>query len=164
MWSWDIQAEKWRRERLAGNPPCPRTEIACTYNETLDKVFVFSGYNPCLPTFFIAKRQRFNYSYFADTFMYQPPNPESPPHSAPLASPALQDRDRQAPKWKEVLTRGFPTYRCQAELLSDPVTGKTFLIGGFTNTDGVPSRTDFFSRSFSDVWQLRVEEPGGFFL
>jgi hypothetical protein len=31
MWSWDLKSEKWRRERLAGNPPCPRTEMACTY-------------------------------------------------------------------------------------------------------------------------------------
>jgi hypothetical protein len=31
MWSWDITTEKWRRERLAGNPPCPRTEMACSY-------------------------------------------------------------------------------------------------------------------------------------
>ena len=31
MWSWDIKVEKWIRERLAGNPPCPRAEMACTY-------------------------------------------------------------------------------------------------------------------------------------
>jgi hypothetical protein len=31
MWSWDLNSEKWRRERLSGNPPCPRTEMACTY-------------------------------------------------------------------------------------------------------------------------------------
>jgi len=34
MWSWDIKTEKWRRlrrERFAGNPPCHRTEMACTY-------------------------------------------------------------------------------------------------------------------------------------
>jgi hypothetical protein len=30
MWSWDLDAQSWRRERLAGNPPCPRTEMGCT--------------------------------------------------------------------------------------------------------------------------------------
>jgi len=31
MWSWNIKEERWVRERLAGNPPCPRGEMACTY-------------------------------------------------------------------------------------------------------------------------------------
>ena len=31
MWSWDIEGEKWRRERVAGNPPSSRAEMACTY-------------------------------------------------------------------------------------------------------------------------------------
>lgn len=31
FWSWDIKARKWRRERMVGNTPCPRTEMACTY-------------------------------------------------------------------------------------------------------------------------------------
>lgn len=30
-WSWGIQERKWRRERLVGNTPCPRTEMACTF-------------------------------------------------------------------------------------------------------------------------------------
>ncbi|KAI0935070.1 hypothetical protein AcV7_003977 [Taiwanofungus camphoratus] len=30
-WSWGISERKWRRERLVGNPPCPRTEMACTF-------------------------------------------------------------------------------------------------------------------------------------
>jgi hypothetical protein len=33
FWSWDIKTDKWRMERLAGNPPCPRSEAACTYVE-----------------------------------------------------------------------------------------------------------------------------------
>ncbi|KAF8075717.1 hypothetical protein FPV67DRAFT_1572662 [Lyophyllum atratum] len=162
MWSWDIKEEKWRRERLAGNPPCPRTEMGCTYNEKLDKVIVFGGYNPGLPTTFVSKRQQFEFSYFADTFLYSPPDPASPPSEKPLTSPAVTDAAGQ-PKWKQVLTRGFPTYRCQAHLLSDPATGKTYLFGGFTNTDFVPSRGDYISRSFGDVWQLLIDEPGGYF-
>lgn len=31
FWSWDIRTERWRMERLSGNPPCPRSEAACTY-------------------------------------------------------------------------------------------------------------------------------------
>ncbi|KAG6907486.1 hypothetical protein DXG01_008776 [Tephrocybe rancida] len=162
MWSWDIKQEKWRRERFAGNPPCPRTELACTYNEKLDKVVVFGGYHPALPTFITSTRKMFNYSYFADTFVYSPPDPESPPSLKPLTSATVADSAQQ-PKWKQVLTRGFPTYRCQARLMADPATGKTYLFGGFTNSDYVPSRRDFITRSFGDVWQLKMDEPGGYF-
>ena len=31
MWSWDIEGEKWRRERAAGNSPSSRAEMACAY-------------------------------------------------------------------------------------------------------------------------------------
>jgi hypothetical protein len=31
MWSWSIGEERWRRERMSGNPPCARTEMACAY-------------------------------------------------------------------------------------------------------------------------------------
>lgn len=31
MWSWGIQDEKWRKERMTGNPPAPRSEVASTY-------------------------------------------------------------------------------------------------------------------------------------
>ena len=29
--SWDIEGEKWRRERIAENPPPSRAEVACAY-------------------------------------------------------------------------------------------------------------------------------------
>ncbi|KAG6906801.1 hypothetical protein DXG01_012049 [Tephrocybe rancida] len=162
FWSWDIKQEKWRRERFAGNPPCPRTELACTYNEKLDKVVVFGGYHPGIPTYIPSKNQGFDYSYFADTFVYMPPDPARPPPITPLTSPTVTDAAQQS-KWKQVLTRGFPTYRCQARLMADPATGKTYLFGGFTNTDYVPSRGDYISRTFGDVWQLKMDEPGGYF-
>ncbi|KAH0586659.1 hypothetical protein H2248_007875 [Termitomyces sp. 'cryptogamus'] len=162
MWSWDIKKEKWRRERFPGNPPCPRTEFGCTYNEKLNKVIVFGGYNPSLPTTVLSKSQSFNYSYFADTFTYTPPDPDAPPRTTPLSSPNVTDSAEHA-KWRQVLTRGFPTYRCQAQLMADDRTGKTYLFGGFTNTDFVPSRGDYISRTFGDVWQLKLDEPGGFF-
>lgn len=31
FWSWGIKEQKWRREIISGNPPCPRAETACTY-------------------------------------------------------------------------------------------------------------------------------------
>lgn len=30
-WTWDIKREKWRREKLHGNIPSPRSEMGCTY-------------------------------------------------------------------------------------------------------------------------------------
>lgn len=93
--------------------------------------------------------------------MFSPPDPASPTVAAPSTGPS--QKDVKAPKWKQVLTRGFPTYRCQAQLVSDPATGKTYLFGGYTNSEFVPTRKAYISRSFGDVWQLRVDEPGGYF-
>ena len=31
FWSWDLEGRKWRRERMSGNPPALRTEMACTF-------------------------------------------------------------------------------------------------------------------------------------
>lgn len=31
FWSWDIEDEKWTRERLYGNPPSARSEMGCSY-------------------------------------------------------------------------------------------------------------------------------------
>lgn len=94
--------------------------------------------------------------------MYIPPDPASLPVATPLTSPTTLAGTGE-PKWKQILTRGFPTYRCQAQLTSDPDTGKTYLFGGFTNHDFVPGRKDYNTKSFGDVWQLRIDEPGGCF-
>jgi hypothetical protein len=37
------------------------------------------------------------------------------------------------------------------------------LVGGYTNMDYLPSKKKFVTRSFDDLWQLCVDEPGGFF-
>ncbi|KAJ7110897.1 hypothetical protein C8R44DRAFT_742672 [Mycena epipterygia] len=157
MWSWGIAEGRWRRERMSGNPPCARTEMACAYNDKLQKTVIFGGYQPTLPTFVTEQRMQFDYSYFADTFIYDmaPPAPTDP---APQEQCTLL-----APKWKHVLTHGFPTYRCQAQLACDPETGRTYLFGGWTNTQFVPTRTKLLSRSFGDLWELRLDEPGGHF-
>lgn len=117
---------------------------------------MFGGYAPSLPTLFLAKNAQFHFSYFADTFIYETP-------SAPAASDVPNEPTLAAPRWKQVLTPGFPTYRCQAQLNCDPETGRTYLFGGFTNSEYVPCRKDLISRSFGDLWELRIDEPGGHF-
>lgn len=111
-------------------------------------MFVFGGYNPAL--FTRTKYKDFPFTYYGDTFMYCPS--ERMPSGVPTV-----------PKWKQVLTRGFPTYRAQSQLHTDPATGKMYLFGGYVNTDAVPSRKDYISRTFGDVWELRVDLPGGHF-
>ncbi|KAJ7098521.1 hypothetical protein B0H15DRAFT_580440 [Mycena belliarum] len=143
FWSWGIKEECWRRERMAGNPPCARTELSYTYNEKLGKAIVFGGYHPTLPTTVLAKgtETQYSFSYFADTF--------------------ICDMGGAVPQWQQVLTPGFPTYRCQAQLLCDSATGRTYMFGGWTNAQYIPTRTKLLTRSFGDVWELRVDLPGG---
>src|ERR1700678_1124586 len=31
FWSWNIDSNKWTREEMVGNTPCPRSETACVY-------------------------------------------------------------------------------------------------------------------------------------
>ncbi|KAJ7460306.1 hypothetical protein FB451DRAFT_1141381 [Mycena latifolia] len=152
LWSWDIQAEKWTRERLRGNVPSPRAEMACTYNPVLDKLIFFGGYSPSVPTWLDDLHHIVNYSYYADTFIADPNSRESS-----AAAPMM---------WKQVLTRGFPPYRAEATLVTDTKTGKVFLFGGYKNNVYVPSRNTTptsSSRSFTDLWQLRLDLHGGFF-
>ncbi|KAJ6472022.1 hypothetical protein C8R45DRAFT_1013780 [Mycena sanguinolenta] len=159
FWSWSVEKEVWRRERLAGNPPCGRTEAACVYNEKLRKTIVFGGYHPSLTTLILTpgREVMFHYSYFADTFIYDmAPSPAVDADSASV--PTLS-----APKWKQVLTPGFPTYRCQAHLQCDPVTGRTYMFGGWTNCQFIPTRSKLMSRSFGDLWELRLDVDGGHF-
>lgn len=102
---------------------------------------MFGGYAPTYPTMYLDSGKMFNYSYYADTFIWSP----------------------SSCKWKQVLTHGFPTYRAQAQLVSDPETGKVFLFGEYTATDYIRSRKGTVSRSFGDLWQLCINEPGGYF-
>ncbi|CAA7263578.1 unnamed protein product [Cyclocybe aegerita] len=70
LWSWDIREERWTREKIIGNAPSPRTEMAAVYNPVLDKVFTFGGYSPVVPTVHVDNNNEwFGYSYYADTFV-----------------------------------------------------------------------------------------------
>ncbi|KAH9836148.1 uncharacterized protein C8Q71DRAFT_760870 [Rhodofomes roseus] len=147
FWSWNIEERKWRREKMVGNVPCPRTEMASTYSPALNSAIVYGGYSPETPTLFADSDLRFRFTYYADTFVLD--------HSS--ASPA--------PRWRHVVHQGFPTYRAQSTLLADPDTGRVYLFGGYTNTDQVPSGNhgQLWTRSFGDLWQLRLDVPGGHF-
>ncbi|TEB27444.1 hypothetical protein FA13DRAFT_1736574 [Coprinellus micaceus] len=164
FWSWSISEGKWRRERISGNPPITRTEMGYTFNEKLNKVVVFGGYTPGIPTMFPTQSKQCEYIYYADTFIYDYPQPgeesSKPPYTSADPERCTTPSSTSYPKWKQVLTKGFPTYRCHSQLNSDPDTGKVYLFGGYTNTDFVPSRNSFKSRPFGDVWQLRMDVPG----
>ncbi|KAJ6493288.1 hypothetical protein C8R45DRAFT_1073229 [Mycena sanguinolenta] len=140
--------EVWIQERLAGNPPCTRTEMACGY-----QTIVFGGYCPNLQAFLQQENGQeglFPYSYVADTFIYD---------LTPSPSPSLFTPTRTAPKWKQVLTLGFPTYRCQAHLACDHDTGRTYMFSGWTNSQYIPIRSKLVAKTFGDLWELRLDEP-----
>ncbi|KAJ7740097.1 hypothetical protein B0H16DRAFT_1676390 [Mycena metata] len=147
LWGWDIAARVWKQQRLVGNIPSPRTEFASVYNSVLDKVITFGGYAPsALSNLAPNAEYVYRFSYYADTFMLG------------------TDTGETKASWKHVLTRGFPTYRAQPCLAVDPGTGRTFLFGGYVSAEYVPARTaDISGRSFSDVWELRLDIPGGHF-
>lgn len=133
---------------MRGNLPSPRSEMAATYVPKLDKAVVFGGYSPSVPSSFPEQQEYcFGFTYYADTFILD--------YSS--TTPTRQ------PKWKQVLTRGFPTYRAQARFFSDPETGKIFLFAGYTNSQFVPQKKSMISRSYGDLWQLRLDMPGGYF-
>ncbi|KAI0353841.1 hypothetical protein OH77DRAFT_1406141 [Trametes cingulata] len=143
-WSWDIAQGKWQRERVVGNYPCPRAEMSVSYNQTTKQTIMFGGYSPALPYYVEGSQTCFGFNYFSDTFVLD--------HSVP-----------GTPRWKQVITGSFPTYRAQGQLITDPATGRTYLFGGYTNTDWVPTGKADLTKSYGDVWQLRVDVPGGLF-
>lgn len=71
---------------------------------------MFGGYNASVPTIH-APGAFFNFSYYADTFILDP-----------------EPEDGSAPYWRQVITRGWPTYRAQAKLFTDPETYASFLL------------------------------------
>ncbi|KAF8804270.1 hypothetical protein BYT27DRAFT_7069042, partial [Phlegmacium glaucopus] len=150
FWSWDIESKKWTRERMVGNTPCPRSEAAC--NPVLDQTITWGGYNPQLPTDYLEQRSKLSPTYYADTFIYG---------GTPITSTGPSSSSSR--KWRQVLTKGFPTYRSQSHLIVDPQSGKTYLFGGMITNEFVPFRKVAISRGFGDLWELRIDLPGGHF-
>ncbi|KIY65428.1 hypothetical protein CYLTODRAFT_400420 [Cylindrobasidium torrendii FP15055 ss-10] len=148
LWSWNVSEKVWRRERVVGNRPSRRTEMSYVYNPVLDKFFIFGGYSPTVPTTNFSRRNTmFTFSYYADTFM-------------------LDSDDPSKSSFKHVITRGFPSYRALGQLVVDDQTGKTYLWGGYTNTQFVPQHKSSninTTRNFTDLWELRVDVEGGGF-
>ncbi|KIJ56983.1 hypothetical protein M422DRAFT_218829 [Sphaerobolus stellatus SS14] len=141
LWSWHLDEKKWTRERIHGNPPGARTEMGWDYNPKLKRLIAFGGFSSNAPLQRSTRLKNIDnvYSYFADTYIFDP----------------------AAFSWKHVLTRGFPTYRALGEMFCDPETGKIFLFGGYTDNEIVPSRIGVTS-AFNDIWQLRLDMEGGF--
>lgn len=106
LWSWSLDEKKWRRERVQGNLPSPRTEIAGSFNSTIGKIIIYGGY--CGSTTTVSYGQVLQFAYYGDTFMFDP----------------------ETGRFKQILTRGFPSYRAQSKMLVDGSTGKTYLWGG----------------------------------
>ena len=111
---------------------------ALLQNRKLDLLVTFGGYNPTVPTADMGKNQTFAYSYYADTFAMC----------------------NETHKWRHILSPGFPTYRSHAGLVSDESTGRTYLLGGFVNTNYIPSRSKFLSKSLGDMWELCLDVHG----
>lgn len=138
IWAFCIATRTWTREKTRGNYPCPRTEFSCAYNPRMDRTVVFGGYCGTTNTYFPERGVNFTFAYYADTYLWNP-------------------ADR---KWTQVLTRGFPTYRAQARMVVDKESGRSFLFGGYTNSDFVPS-DHVVSRAFNDLWELKIDFEDG---
>jgi N-acetylneuraminic acid mutarotase len=92
LWSYSFVTQEWEQERMFGNIPCPRTEHSTTFSTQLGRGVVFGGYSPLSPLLGPledTKQIRFDFSYYADTFIWDP----------------------KTNNWSQVLTRSFPTYR-----------------------------------------------------
>ncbi|KAJ7834346.1 hypothetical protein B0H14DRAFT_3871395 [Mycena olivaceomarginata] len=152
FWSWSVKEE----------------------NEKLQKTIIFGGYCPNLQSYVRlpgGQEGEFPYSYVADTFLFDMVPRYTAATAALNATPNANlnaakfefEPTRTAPKWKQVLTPGFPTYRCQAHLACDSTTGRTYMFGGWTNSQYIPTRSKLMAKTFGDVWELRVDVPGGHF-
>lgn len=133
-----------------------------TQNPHLNKVFLFGGYSAAFTTQAPAKGRSFNYAYFGDTFMLDIDESDNiiVPDVDDSAPPPSATSIKHA-KWRQVLTPGFPTYRCHGQLITDHQTGKIYMMGGFTNDDWMSTQDEFKTTSFADLWQLKINLPGG---
>ncbi|THH27827.1 hypothetical protein EUX98_g6367 [Antrodiella citrinella] len=129
LWSYSVDTQGWKRERLRGNFPSPRAEHCTVYHPILKRTIVYGGYNADLNS-----ANTFGFAFFSDAFVHDP----------------------GSGIWKQVITRGFPTYRAQCALVVDPDTGVTYLYGGWTNSEYYPSKV-VLNRTFDDLWQLKLD-------
>ncbi|KZW03705.1 hypothetical protein EXIGLDRAFT_634947 [Exidia glandulosa HHB12029] len=145
IWSFHVDNGQWTREKLRGNHPSWRTEMACTWSPALERAIVYGGYNSSAVTLDDSRDygasdlpSMFRYSYFGDTLLFDP----------------------TTRIWKHVLVKGFPSYRALSSLVCDPDDGKVYIFGGYTNCEYVPANRGII-RVYSDLWQLKIDMPGG---
>ncbi|EJD48582.1 hypothetical protein AURDEDRAFT_136196 [Auricularia subglabra TFB-10046 SS5] len=145
FWSFAVDSRTWTRERLRGNFASPRAEMADVYSPALGRAVVYGGYHGSLMTLdnspsgnLIGKNALFRYSYFGDTLLFDP----------------------ATRMWQLVLVKGFPSYRAGSTLVCDPDGGNIYLFGGYTSSEFSP-RKSRETRTYSDLWQLKIDMPGG---
>ena len=109
MWSYSFDERVWRRERLRGNFPSPRANMASVYDAKLQHVIIFGGINLRIPTV-DARHSKFLHcqATLADTFVL----------------------DLRTRVWRHVITANFPHHRFDARAFVDESTGKIYLYGG----------------------------------
>ena len=112
FWSFSILEKKWTRQRIRGNFPPPRFYTSAVYHRGLKSVLMHGGlgstccvvHNP-QPA---REEEQFKYTLYGDVYIM----------------------DTATNMWRQVVTRGFPTWRSQGHLLVDNDTGKIYLFGG----------------------------------
>ncbi|KAF8235238.1 hypothetical protein L208DRAFT_770661 [Tricholoma matsutake] len=120
-----------------------RSHMDCVQNDKLDRVIVFGGYNPCLPTFIVTKRSTTQVLVCYD--MYMPLDPTSLPVSTLLTNPKPEDR------------------RAQVEPNNDERFPNVQVVAGSAHMESRCWENLWFTKeSFGDVhvWQLRIDESG----
>ena len=123
-------------------PTSQRLILFVPQNPKINSTIMYGGYSPSLP-FYPGGDEVYDYQYLSDT--------------------SLLDHSSPTPRWRQILTPSFPTYRAQCQIVADPATGKMYLFGGYTNTTWCPAGKYDISRSYGDIWELVVDVPGGNF-
>lgn len=106
MWSYSIADRTWTREKLLGNPPSHRSLPAATFNPVWNHAVLFGGCFFPLPFVDDETGKELRDASFADTFVWS----------------------GESGRWKQVVTRSFPTYRAGGTMVVDRDTGRTFIL------------------------------------
>ena len=139
VWSWHCTKKVWKKERIVGNRPSPRARASGAFNRIIRRTVLFGGYSTRFPAAGVQAMHNgaaFRFTYFADTFLWDP----------------------VTNIWALVLTPGFPTYRAGMNVIVDEDSGATYLFGGFTSPEFIPSG-HVGCLYFRDLWQLVLDLP-----
>ena len=106
MWSYSIDKDCWEQESIRGNCPTSREHMAAVYHPGLKSAIVYGGIST-VPTVHVENDFTMR-TYYADAFVF----------------------DVDSRRWRQIVTRNFPTWRLRGSLLVDHTTGYTYLFGG----------------------------------